>query len=169
MALYINGNKTGGGGGNTDILYLTQAEYDALPDSKLNDDKIYMIEDVTSKEVEGEHYSTDEQIVGTWIDGSTIYEKTFYNSNLIDTTTVLNALWVADIPSDADLIVDIRGSVCESTKAGWVSLCGISSVSSWQFGVHITSSHLVLYGANSASTIYGGRAIVTIKYTKSTT
>ena len=24
-------------------------------------------------------YSTDEQIVGTWIDGSTVYEKTFYS------------------------------------------------------------------------------------------
>lgn len=25
----------------------------------------------------GHNYSTDEQIVGTWIDGSTVYEKTF--------------------------------------------------------------------------------------------
>jgi hypothetical protein len=24
-------------------------------------------------------YSTDEQVVGTWIDGSTVYEKTFYS------------------------------------------------------------------------------------------
>lgn len=45
-----NGNmdkidNASGGGGSADIVHLTQAEYDALPDSKLTDDKVYMIED----------------------------------------------------------------------------------------------------------------------------
>ena len=60
------------------IVHLTQAEYDALPNTKLSDNKIYMVEDVTSKEVEGEVYSTEEHIVGKWIDGSPIYQKTIY-------------------------------------------------------------------------------------------
>lgn len=36
-----------GGGGSADIVHLTQAEYDALPDSKLTDGKVYMIEDAS--------------------------------------------------------------------------------------------------------------------------
>lgn len=37
----------GGGGGSANIVHLTQAEYDALPDSKLTDGKVYMIEDAS--------------------------------------------------------------------------------------------------------------------------
>lgn len=37
----------GGGGGSSDIVHLTQAEYDALPSSKLTDDKVYLIEDAS--------------------------------------------------------------------------------------------------------------------------
>lgn len=38
-------NNMGGGGGNADVVHLTQAQYDALPDTKLTDNKIYLIED----------------------------------------------------------------------------------------------------------------------------
>lgn len=40
----------GGGGGNADIVELTQAEYDALPDTKLTDGKVYFIKDAVSPE-----------------------------------------------------------------------------------------------------------------------
>lgn len=32
---------------------------------------------------EGHNYSTDEQVVGTWIDGKPLYEKTFYFNNVL--------------------------------------------------------------------------------------
>lgn len=35
-------------------------------------------------------YSTDEQIVGTWIDGRPVYEKTFDFSNPVAGNTILN-------------------------------------------------------------------------------
>lgn len=38
----------GGGGGSANIVELTQAEYDALPDSKLSDDTMYLIKDLNS-------------------------------------------------------------------------------------------------------------------------
>lgn len=40
----------GGGGGNANIVELTQAEYDALPDTKLTDGKVYFIKDAISPE-----------------------------------------------------------------------------------------------------------------------
>lgn len=36
------------------------------------------------------HYSTEEQIVGTWVDGSTIYEKT-YTGNDVSSFEILTA------------------------------------------------------------------------------
>ena len=53
----------------------------------------------TPQGVPAVHYSTEEQIVGTWIDGSTLYEKTFflsqrtpitndYTTYIIDDTTI---------------------------------------------------------------------------------
>ena len=41
----------------------------------------------TPSGVKSEHYSTNEHVVGTWIDGSTIYEKTFVFPNEITLTT----------------------------------------------------------------------------------
>lgn len=38
------------GGGSSDIVELTQAEYDALPDTKLTDDTMYLIKDGESAE-----------------------------------------------------------------------------------------------------------------------
>lgn len=38
----------------------------------------------TPQGVPAHHYSTDEQVVGTWIDGSTIYEKTFELDNQLE-------------------------------------------------------------------------------------
>lgn len=36
------------GGGSANIVHLTQAEYDALPSSKLTDNKVYLITDAPS-------------------------------------------------------------------------------------------------------------------------
>lgn len=64
--------------GSEDIE-LTQAEYDALPDTKLSDNKNYFIKDANPGGGSGggggnnNIYSTEEQIIGTWIDGKPIY------------------------------------------------------------------------------------------------
>ena len=44
----------------------------------------------TPQGVPAVHYSTDEKIVGTWIDGRTVYEKTFEFENPSTGNTVLN-------------------------------------------------------------------------------
>lgn len=55
---------------------LTKAEYDALPDSKYNDGVIYYIRDMNSPGSTDYHeYSTEEKVVGKWIDGKPIYER----------------------------------------------------------------------------------------------
>ena len=69
---WVNGQ----GGGKQ--IALTQAQYDALVQAGTVDPTMeYFITDGIPASVEYYHnYSTTEHVVGTWIDGSTIYERT---------------------------------------------------------------------------------------------
>ena len=82
MALYINGNKSLGG---IEVIHLTQAEYDALSNTKKYDDKVYMIEDTNGNgsQFQPVIYSEDEREIGVWIDGKPLYQKTLKLSNTI--------------------------------------------------------------------------------------
>lgn len=53
---------------------LTQAQYDLLTPAEKNNGTIYFITDAPSNPVD---YSTSEKVIGHWIDGSTLYERTF--------------------------------------------------------------------------------------------
>lgn len=54
---------------------LTQAQYDNLSSAEKNNGTMYFITDAPSNPVD---YSTSEKVIGTWIDGSTLYERTFF-------------------------------------------------------------------------------------------
>lgn len=54
---------------------VTQAEYDALPNSKNSNGIAYFIKNAGDSGGIKHKYSTDEQVVGTWIDGKPIYER----------------------------------------------------------------------------------------------
>ena len=94
----IDANLGGGGGGNVDDVLVngvsvvdgnhdaqitsykevTQAEYDALPATKLTDGIAYFIKDAGGGGggSSSHNYSTTEQVIGTWIDGKPLYEIT---------------------------------------------------------------------------------------------
>ena len=97
----IDANLGGGGGGNVDDVLVngvsvvdgnhdaqitsykevTQAEYNALPSSKLTDGIAYFIKDIDNASVEGYPpliYSLEEREVGVWTDGKPVYKRTFY-------------------------------------------------------------------------------------------
>ena len=76
-------------GGNANVIRLTQAEYDALPPTKLTDNNVYMITDVNGdgSQFQPVIYSEDEREIGVWVDGKTLYEKTFiYDGTINDNT-----------------------------------------------------------------------------------
>lgn len=92
-------DNLGGGGGSANIVELTQAEYDALPDSKYTDDVLYAIKDVYSAGAKlmglGDCYSTTEKQIGCWIDGKPIYQRVFdlgsdvtISNSSLQTTTI---------------------------------------------------------------------------------
>lgn len=74
--MLLNGRLYGASG----IRELTQAQYDALPASKLTDGILYCIKDTGI--VEGEKftpviYSLEEREIGVWTDGKPLYQKTW--------------------------------------------------------------------------------------------
>lgn len=94
----------GGGGGNVDDVYVngtsvldsnkiaqivsykevTQAEYDALPASKLTDNILYCIKDKATADttVAPVIYSEEEREIGVYADGKPLYQKTISLTNV---------------------------------------------------------------------------------------
>ena len=68
----VDGNKVAK---ITSYKEVTQAQYDALPATKLTDGIAYFIKDGTSPTYDNE-YSTTEKVIGTWIDGKPVYQLT---------------------------------------------------------------------------------------------
>ena len=54
-------------------------------------------------------YSTDERVVGEWIDGKPIYQKTFYKADFSIGTTFTNVIFGSVGANVIDTIVDLRG------------------------------------------------------------
>lgn len=74
---YVKGIKIG----NSNIIPNPEASYtDTLSKLQIND-KVYNLA------VSAVNYSTDEHIIGTWIDGKTLYEKTVDCGNMPNSTT----------------------------------------------------------------------------------
>ena len=120
----------------------------------------------------GQNYSTDERIVGTWIDGSPIYEKSYFSDNIqYPTANVYKPL--LNIP-DIDRVISIEGVVTNSAHTNYRNLTSMSglnnSLSSWLIFDKATT-----YGAaytlyfSSQDTWATGELFVTIRYTKSST
>ena len=104
MALYINGNKTGcGGGGNSNMRELTQAEYDALTTEEKNNGTVYYITDGDDNNdgyqlIQPIIYSEEEREVGVWTDGKPLYQKTYEVDNVgVSNLTVDSNMSLLDI------------------------------------------------------------------------
>lgn len=104
----------------------------------------------------GHHYSTQERVVGTWIDGKPVYEKTYSSLNVLINDT---SSWFRTgiIISDINAIVG-AGGIDTSNQYWSVSACIYSADD--EVGISIAS----LVGAA------GGRVIdtLTFRYTKTT-
>ena len=100
--------------GKLETVNLTQAQYDALTPAEKMNGKAYFITDAESGLAPSsgsgggsESYSTDEQECGTWVDGSTIYKKTFVLPTNYDTSISI------DIEvNNIDKIIKYEGGVC---------------------------------------------------------
>ena len=72
----------------------------------------------TPQGVPAKHYSTEEKVIGTWIDGSTIYEKTYTGLNL----SISSSAWGSSsiLKTGIDRVINIFGF--SVTKTLWNNL-----------------------------------------------
>lgn len=103
------------------------------------------------------NYSTDEQVIGTWIDGSTLYEQTF---NLAGQYSVPSSGWGTTNITYNDYFNIIVGveAVCQDSSSYYYIPCSATKAS--------TTGKLLVAGVTANQ----GRAIqyLTVRYTKPT-
>ena len=148
-----------GGGSSGDHITLTQAEYDALVQAGTVDPNAFYF--ISDAQIAPHSYSTSEQIVGTWIDGSTVYEKTIEvtspsrGSNTIQhqITNFGEAVEITGTAIRSDGLCQPLGIITDLNNFAW-------NVAVYNFS---STDFLMIVGANlTISKVY-----VTIRYTKS--
>ena len=63
-------------------------------------------------------YSTDEKLVGSWVDGKHLYQKTYNTSVIADGSTH----YLEDIPADIDTIVEISGCINTLSSTNFIPI-----------------------------------------------
>lgn len=111
-------------------------------------------------------YSIEEHVVGTWVDGSPIYEKTYTITNISSNYTVvdlelatstINLIWIHE--GFAVNGVYCTGNVvpyASSSAAGELGMCGYIN----------KNTNTVEYHYRSGSYLSGGTAYITFRYVK---
>lgn len=153
-----------GGGSSGDHITLTQAEYDALVEAGTVDpNAFYFISDAVMSAY-SHTYSTSEQIVGTWVDGSPVYEKTIYNAGGVTG----NFNFPHGITNFGKLL-SYEGTVSDSTFAQYGDIWVVPRIASDGNSIGIdkvSTSSIYIINPNA----FGTRLIdwyITIRYTKS--
>lgn len=162
MALYVNGNKVSGGGGGSNSVELTYAEYQALTPEQQLDGTEYFITDINGdgQDFQPIIYSEDEREIGVWTDGKPLYEKTitfpnprdrqdFVAHNIADVDRIFVSDWHARREAYLESVQGFEG-----TGTGyWATVFDVNPTGvSWRIG----SS----WGCDSV--------IITFRYTKTT-
>lgn len=152
----------GGGGGTTVIANPAGAATDTLNKLQVG----ATIYDVPSGGGSSGHtYSETEHIVGTWIDGSTIYEITFKKTGLNRVTGSTILIPHSEFPAGIDKILSLNATYIDSSGAAWTQntyLSAANIIQTWLAGSGPDIYRWTQWG--SAPT--NATAYVTIQYTK---
>lgn len=108
-------------------------------------------------------YSTDEKIIGQWIDGKPIYQKTVSCGALPNNTEKL----VAHSISNIDRIISYFGSAAKDTSPyATISMGYWGGTVEYSISVSVDNSNIHIYTSSDRSSYKN--AYVTIQYTKTT-
>lgn len=107
----------------------------------------------------GHNYSTTEQIIGTWIDGSNVYEKTINVGTITTNTTVAHGI------NNLDTIIDYSG-FGKYAGTDKTVMPFQNPASSYGFGINTyDGTNLVLAKASSLGSNMSD-CYITLRYTK---
>ena len=109
----------------------------------------------------GNDYSTDEQIIGSWIDGKPLYQITLDMGLLTNKSTKTTNHNISNI----DKIVDINGVAVNSTEAQPIPKSHDTDI---KYQIQVTANHTSVSVFNRGYDYSSFNAYVTLKYTKTT-
>lgn len=112
----------------------------------------------------GHTYSMTEQVVGTWIDGSPVYEKTQYISALPSSV----GDWV-NYPhgiSNFDRLISVSATAYSSDFSQQLNLPHVATIMAAQITISVSDTNIAFIVGQDRSS---WEAYVTIRYTKSST
>ena len=154
--------KGGGSGGSSSLSEMTDVTFTNLQANEVlkyngsiwvNDDNLH-------------EYSTEEKVVGKWIDGRKIYEITYYNKNPVK-SSYNNEYINTNLTIDADIFIEISGTVKREVVNGLIYPISYED-SNYKFHVrpHKTDNS---YTINYCCFFYGENIsdmVITLKYVK---
>ena len=120
----------------------------------------------------GNNYSTDEQVIGTWIDGKPLYQKTLINNNATSGATSLQMGKIQNADTlfiSEGFYVNAQSDMAEVGATINVNVSGRGqSVSNLRYASYAVAGKTygiqVFYGDSTKSS----KTIITVKYTKTT-
>lgn len=155
-----------GGGGSSTLAGLTDVEITSPSNNQvlMYNGSSQKWENGSGSSSSGHNYSTSEQVVGTWIDGSILYEKTYIFTNQSYSGDVnvpislppVNAMW-------------IESAWCINSENSYLPLPYVHRDSGYSIGIFIYPPQSYI-GLRGGSTAYPIRDLyVTLRYTKAST
>lgn len=109
-------------------------------------------------------YSTEEQVIGTWIDGKPLYQKTFINVSLPNASSTINH-GIANIDN---IFIDYTASYMHQTSyEGYrypITFYAHQS-GGYPITVAVNETNFIMYGSNGWD---NWNFDITVKYTKTT-
>ena len=114
----------------------------------------------TPQGVPAVHYSTEERIVGTWVDGSTVYEKTIYYAGGQSGSVTFN-----HNISNFGRLISIGGSCLDSETQNYMPITRIGYDGN-NVGITYVGSTQITYAVASAFAARVVDVYLTIRYTK---
>lgn len=125
-----------------------------------------MPEAVANKFSRSDIYNTSERIVGQWVDGKPIYQKTF-----VINTTISNGTEIGTIPN-LEEVIDVFGfgQLPNTSNNNWIPICYamVGGGGAEATTVYVDNSTKKLYFVNSRTELNYIKSRFTIRYTKTT-
>jgi len=121
----------------------------------------------TPQGVPARHYSTSEQVVGTWYDGSTLYEQTLYFNNKKLTNSESTSQLVHNI-SGIGSVKFVESAYTDFENGTWVTATnGISAGTVFPIGWVVTATKIYVRCSTSEFSPDAHRSyLITVRYTK---
>jgi hypothetical protein len=107
-------------------------------------------------------YSTEEQVVGEWIDGKPLYQRTF-----VTTSVTLNTWIIVEQLSDIDTVVKIH-VVNKQNSGAYNEVSNIGTDDAWFYVAGTDALRYFVKSTNKMGIMVTSNLLITIEYTKTT-